>query len=131
MRTPILVGFLFAHVAAFAQNGWQAPEEAISKKSPIDLTNEKVILRGEKLFGNTCWTCHGEEGKGDGVAAEALDPQPSDLTSVASQSQSDGSFFWKITKGRGNMVGYEDALSEEQRWQLVAFIRSLAQEQEQ
>ncbi len=114
----------------FAQEPWQVPEDAQILKSPMDLSDEKAILKGEKIFGKTCWTCHGEEGKGDGMAGEVLDPKPSDLTSKEVQQQSEGSLFWKIGEGRGNMAGYENVLNEDQRWQLVAFIRSLNQDEE-
>lgn len=113
-----------------AQDAWKAPSEADKLKSPFALDNEKTIAKGEKIFGKMCWTCHGEYGKGDGAAAEALDPKPADLTSAKVQAQTDGAFYWKITHGRGAMVGYEEIFSDDQRWQLVAFIRSLPKENE-
>lgn len=39
--------------------------------------------------------------------------------------QSDGALFWKMTHGRGNMPPFKEALSENQRWQLVSFIRKI------
>ena len=35
---------------------------------------------GEILYGRYCASCHGLEGRGDGPAAAALSPPPSDLT---------------------------------------------------
>ena len=132
MRKSLLIIVLSAcGISMFAQEEWKVPEKARSLKSSFSLDEEKMILKGEKIFGKTCWTCHGEEGKGDGAAAELLDPKPADLSSEMVQQQSDGALFWKITEGRGNMVGYEQMLSDEQRWQLVAFIRSLAQNEEE
>ena len=39
--------------------------------------------KGKELFAGagTCWTCHGNEGKGDGLAAANIEPKPRDLTS--------------------------------------------------
>ncbi len=127
MRTTILllVAMIY-HCTMMAQETWIVPETDDKVKSPFDLTDDKNVEKGEKIFGKVCWTCHGESGQGDGVAAEALEPKPADLTSTIVQDQSEGAFYWKITKGRGNMVGYEEALSDKQRWQLVAFIKSLA-----
>ncbi len=125
-RMILLIVAMASYCSLMAQENWIVPETEHKVKSPIDLADDKNIEKGEKIFGKICWTCHGEEGQGDGVAAEALDPKPADLTSAAVQAQSEGDFYWKITKGRGNMVGYEDALSDKQRWQLVAFIKSLA-----
>ncbi len=128
MKNLLTTIILFAAAFAASAQDWKAPVESDKVESPFSLEDEKSILKGEKLFGNMCWTCHGEEGKGDGLAAEGLEVKPADLTSTLMQSQSDGSFYWKITHGRGLMVGYEDALSDKQRWQLVAFIRSIAAE---
>ncbi len=125
-RMILLIITMACYCSLMAQEAWIVPETENKVISPIDLADDKNIEKGEKIFGKVCWTCHGEEGLGDGVAAEALDPKPADLTSAAVQAQSEGDFYWKITKGRGNMVGYEDALSDKQRWQLVAFIKSLA-----
>ena len=131
MRKSILIIALSAcSISMFAQDEWRAPDEAQALKSPFSMDEEKMILKGEKIFGKTCWSCHGEEGKGDGMAGELLDPKPSDLTSERIQQQADGALFWKIGEGRGNMAGYENMLSEAQRWQLVAFIRSLKQDKE-
>jgi len=127
MRRSLIIALCACCVSAFAQDDWQVPDEALKLNSPFSLSEEKMILKGEKIFGKTCWTCHGEEGKGDGAAAEALEPKPADLSSDKVQLQTDGALFWKMSEGRGAMVGYEQMLSEEQRWQLVAFIRSLAQ----
>ncbi len=130
MRILLIPSFCLCFSAVSAQQPWHAPSEAQKQKSPINLKDEKVISKGEKLFGSTCWTCHGEQGEGDGMLAESLDPKPANLTNSTIQQQTDGAFYWKISKGRGTMVGYEDALSDEQRWQLVAFIRSLAKRNE-
>ncbi len=41
--------------------------------------------RGEEIFSQTCWTCHGKTGIGDGPAAAALDPKPRNYTDAAWQ----------------------------------------------
>jgi hypothetical protein len=41
----------------------------------------------------------------------------------------DGEIFWKITKGiPGIMPGREKQLTEEERWHVVNFVRTLAKE---
>jgi hypothetical protein len=42
------------------------------------------------------------------------------------KAQSNGSLFWKITNGRANMPAFKQILSEEQRWQLVSYIRKIS-----
>jgi mono/diheme cytochrome c family protein len=41
-------------------------------------------------------------------------------------AQSDGELFYKISEGRRPMPEFKTKLTEEQRWQLVLFTRSLA-----
>ena len=88
-----------------------------------------AIAAGKKLYGTYCAVCHGNKGKGDGIAAAGLNPKPADHTSAKVQNQTDGAIFWKITNGRApiaSMASYEKTLTETQRWQLVDFIRTLA-----
>jgi len=42
----------------------------------ISEINPALIEKGKQLFQTTCSTCHGAEGKGDGVAGAALNPKP-------------------------------------------------------
>ena len=129
-QLSFLCTLILTSAIGFSQEVWEAPKEASIIQSPIDLLNTKTIRAGEKLFGTACWSCHGEYGEGDGVAAEGLEVAPSDLSSSTIQQQTDGDFFWKVSTGRGQMAGYKESLSEEERWQLVAFIRSLANSNE-
>jgi len=114
-------------ISAIAFADWIAPESAKSLKNPFSNTDEKTIRKGENLYKQLCWTCHGKKGVGDGPAGASLDPKPADFSSEKVQIQTDGEIFWKITNGRKVMPTYEDLLSEKQRWQLVTFIRNLKQ----
>jgi mono/diheme cytochrome c family protein len=109
--------------AASAQAPWTAPPAEKAKKSPI-ASSPKVVEQGKKLAQVNCVSCHGASGKGDGVAAAALNPKPADWTSAKIQSESDGELFWKITTGRGPMPPWRH-LPENDRWALVQYIRSL------
>jgi mono/diheme cytochrome c family protein len=42
------------------------------------------------------------------------------------QQQSDGALFYKITEGRGPMPSFKTTLTEQQRWDVVNHIRTLA-----
>jgi len=112
-------------VAAQAQTTapWVAPTAEKSKKNPLP-DDKKVIEQGQKLAQINCVSCHGAKGKGDGLAAAALSPKPADWTSKAVQDESDGELFWKISNGRGPMPPWKH-LSENDRWALVRYIRSL------
>lgn len=62
---------------------------------------QETEVSGRALFAENCAVCHGDTGRGDGPAAEGLQPPPSDLTLlsrrnggvfplVATMSQIDG-----------------------------------------
>jgi glucose/arabinose dehydrogenase len=65
-----------------------------------------------------CSNCHGERGEGMGNVPA--------LASGGTQSASDGELFWYITKGdvKNGMPSWE-SLSEQERWQIVSFLRVL------
>ena len=110
-----------AHAQAHAP--WVAPAAEKGKKNPLP-DDKKVVEQGAKLAQINCAACHGAKGKGDGMAAAALTPKPADWTSKAIQDESDGELFWKISNGRGPMPPWKH-LSENDRWALVRYIRSL------
>ncbi|GAB4372675.1 MAG: hypothetical protein Kow0042_16100 [Calditrichia bacterium] len=105
---------------------WVAAKWADTLKNPLQ-GNVAATEAGKKLFQTNCAVCHGETGKGDGIAAQGLEPKPKDLSSRKVQEQTDGALFWKITTGNLPMASYKEIFSEEQRWQLVNYIRILGE----
>lgn len=107
-----------------AQEKWVAPKAADAIKNPYP--NEPlVVTQGEELYNVYCWSCHGETGYGDGAAGGALGVKPANFHDELVKKQSDGALFWKLSEGRGNMPPFKESLSEEQRWQLVSYLRKL------
>ena len=80
---------------------------------------------GKTFYKQMCAICHGDKGKGDGLAGMTLNPRPANFKKTEIQSQTDGALYWKITEGKAPMAAYKDVLTEEQRWQLVNYIRQL------
>lgn len=112
----------------------EAPEEFASLANPFAADHEAVET-GEELFQAYCASCHGPGGQGDGPAAETLDPKPATLADGAMMNDlSDGYLYWRVSLGgqmdpfNSAMPAWEAALSEEQRWQIISFVRSLASE---
>jgi mono/diheme cytochrome c family protein len=113
---------------------WIAPAEARALRNPV-APGPETLKRGRSLFSQNCSICHGESGHGDGPEARRHAKRakpPQDLTQPAVQRKlTDGEIFWKITNGRRRgsqviMPSFEsDISSPEDRWKLVAFIRSL------
>lgn len=112
--------------AAFAQQKlWVSPKEAQIIKNPL-AGNSSVLADAKKIYVTNCAPCHGDKGRGDGPAAQALSPKPADHSSAVIQSETDGSLFWKLTQGRNPMPAYGKILTEQQRWELINYIRTLA-----
>ncbi len=101
---------------------WVAPKTADNIKNPL-ANDANATKAGKKIFNQMCAVCHGNKGRGDGIAGMALKPRPSNFTLGKVQSQTDGALFWKLTQGRVPMASYKKTLSETKRWQLVNYIR--------
>lgn len=88
---------------------------------------------GRKLYATHCSTCHGDKGKGDGVAAGALPVKPQDHTNGAVMNALSDQFLADIIANGGGSVGkssfmpgWRGSLNDKQIRDLVAYIRTLA-----
>jgi len=86
------------------------------------------IANGSHLYQAHCAVCHGVAGYGDGPAAPTLNPRPANLTAKHTTDHTVGDIFWWLAYGmKGSaMPGFHDRLSEEERWDLINFLRTLA-----
>jgi len=100
-----------------------AKDAAVSVENPIAATPESVT-EGEYLYQITCLVCHGEGGLGDGPVGRLLSTSPVDLNDAYTQDQADGQIFFTITRGRVTMPYYRDALSHEERWHVINYLRA-------
>ena len=88
------------------------------------------IVQGATLFPEHCAVCHGTDARGDGPAAKTLPVPPANLTAAHLWMHSDGELFWWISHGieapEGGMAmpGFADALSEDERWALIDWVRA-------
>jgi mono/diheme cytochrome c family protein len=81
---------------------------------------------GAEVFATNCASCHGEKGYGDGPAGAALDPAPKNLVEVAALA-GDDYLHWRINTGKEGtaMIAWKGVLTDDQIWQVVAYIRTL------
>ena len=121
MKTTIII--FLALALGFSQDPWKAPAEADKLTNPMK-GNDEAIKAGKKIYLQQCAICHGNSGKGDGMAGMALKPKPANFTDDNFQEQSDGAIYWKLTEGRAPMASYKDILTDDQRWQMVTYIRT-------
>jgi mono/diheme cytochrome c family protein len=83
-----------------------------------------VIDQGEALYQANCAQCHGEGGQGDGPQASGSSmPDFTDQATMAELSQA--SFYQAITQGVAPAMPAFDQLSEDERWAISAYLRSL------
>ena len=95
----------------------KAPEKTRFKPNPLE-RDPQAIAAGHNLFQRHCSECHGDTAEGSKKA-------PS-LRAEEVQNATSGAIFWILTNGvvRKGMPVWSK-LPESQRWQLVAFIKSL------
>jgi len=117
----------------FSKNTWELPADADKTKNPVTSTLES-ISKGKELYlertkGN-CIFCHGEDGTGNEANLPRLRRKPADLSNKERMSaMTDGELFWKISKGiKGIMPDGEKRMTEEERWNVVNYVRTLAKE---
>ncbi len=96
------------------------------RPNPVKATPQSVAT-GKALFGIYCTPCHGPGGKGDGLVSPKFIPPP-DLTNATLQrARTDGYIQHVIGTGGAVMPAYGEALSPEERWDVVNYLRTIAQ----
>jgi mono/diheme cytochrome c family protein len=123
---------IFAMPAGVVPRGAQAlvPREqrdvAAKIPNPVKPTRESVAV-GKERFDIFCLPCHGAEAKGGvtGPVATKFIPPP-DLTNAELHRQrTDGYWHSYIMVGGAVMPAYGEALSSQEAWHIVNYLRSL------
>jgi mono/diheme cytochrome c family protein len=104
----------------------------VKMKNPLQPTPEN-LAHGKELFSNLCAPCHGEDGRGDGPVAKAgiLQHPPKNLVTGTSKDLPDGYIYAAIRNGILLMPAYADAMSSNERWDVVMYVRQLEKTAEQ
>jgi mono/diheme cytochrome c family protein len=124
-----LIAGLFILTAGFRVDQepkpWPVPDAAAKKANPVKSSPESISA-GKALWGQHCSSCHGKKGLGDGTKAAQLKTHPGDFSLAATQSQSDGSLFYKIEEGREDMPSFKKKIPDANDvWDLVNYMRTL------
>lgn len=118
----ILLIFIFFRLTASAQAPvtWVVPDEAKAKVCLFGFTAE-TVKGGETVYQKNCRSCHGDIGKANWAK---IVPPPGDPASAEFQKQTDGEIFYRVTTGKAPMPTFGNILSDEERWQVISYIRS-------
>jgi putative copper export protein/mono/diheme cytochrome c family protein len=106
----------------------QHMENLGEKVNPVPATSASIDA-GRVVYRQNCIPCHGADAKGDGPLAHTMDPAPADLTyHMAPGVHPDGDIFNWISNGfpGSAMPAFKDHLSEQQRWDVINYLRSVA-----
>ncbi|MCP5008696.1 MAG: c-type cytochrome [Aestuariibacter sp.] len=118
---------------------WQAqmPPEYENLTNPYANNSEAIAAGNQEYQTNSCNLCHGALLEGNGYFSPGLTPKAVNLTDPALMNLpfiTDAYLYWRISEGGAQppflsaMPAWRDLLSEDERWQLVSFIRSQTSE---
>ena len=104
---------------------WPVPDNYKKMKNPV-ASNAESIAAGKALWATHCKSCHGAKGLGDGSKAAQLKTEPGDFSTAETQSQPDGSLFYKTSEGRDDMPSFKKKIPDaDEIWSIVNFMRTL------
>jgi len=91
------------------------------------------LEEGKKIYVTYCTSCHGERGRGDGMAAQSLPVRPADHTNGAVMNQFSDRFLVDLISKGGSAVGkssfmpaWGSSFNEKQIRDIVAYLRTIA-----
>ncbi|HIG69647.1 MAG: cytochrome c [Myxococcales bacterium] len=105
-----------------------------ARRPPEMEVNEENLAAGRRIYFRNCMYCHGDYLDGKGHFAEALNPLPANFRDGGTISQlEEGYVYWRVATGgpglpqgatpwNSSMPVWQDFLSEEEIWQVIAFI---------
>jgi copper transport protein len=98
--------------------------QATATENPLSATTE-VLASGKQIYQQSCVTCHGDGGRGDGPAARTLPGLPADFTQQHFALHTDLEVFGWIKNGKPGTVmpAFGEQLDDEQIWQVITYIR--------
>jgi mono/diheme cytochrome c family protein len=104
----------------------QGNPEAAKVKNPVASTPESIAA-GKVVFAK-CAPCHGINGEG-GPGNDLIPAAPSLVDEMWDHGSTDGEIFDNIKNGVApdfNMIPWKDELKDEQIWNVVNYVRSIA-----
>jgi mono/diheme cytochrome c family protein len=104
------------------------PDGTVSTQFPWPVT-AAVLARGQQQYLAICANCHGADGYGEGIIVHRGFPSPPSYHDKRLTQAPVGHFYEVITNGYGAMYPYSSIVDVNDRWAIVAYIRSLQRSQ--
>ncbi|MFQ5783389.1 MAG: ethylbenzene dehydrogenase-related protein [Alphaproteobacteria bacterium] len=110
---------------------------------PMPEVTQAFLEQGRIIYFRRCSFCHGLLGDGEGPAAKFLDPRPRDFTlgtfkfrtTQSGQLPTDADLFRTVSRGLSGTAmqpfdsdRIKNGLSEDERWAVIAYIKTFAPE---
>ena len=87
---------------------------------------DSSIKRGKDMYVKNCAKCHGLNGNGYGVVAHGFSTWPRQLWAwYKADSAADSYLYWIIENGKSDMPPWGLVLSEDERWDLINYIKTI------
>ena len=102
------------------EEGYQLAKAEL--KSPLDIFTMDDE-RGKDLYGIYCAGCHGAKGDGQGELPKR--EKFLGIPNYKDRDITDGSIYHTIMYGKNMMGSHSSQLTEEERWQVVAYVQEL------
>ena len=127
--------FLFLLSSCSENSDSRKTSEAIPERKASVSTKTGNPEKGKLIYEKYCFYCHGREGRGDGAIGMAVSPHPADFVGDKKRmAKSDNELLESISGGIHRDVGgeemamprWKDILSEEDLWNVLAYIRELS-----
>lgn len=118
--------FLIAILSLGLSASPQGNPDAAKLKNPIPSTPESIAA-GKQAY-TKCASCHGINGEG-GPGNDLIPAAPSLVDDKWDHGSTDGEIFNNVKNGVPpdfNMVPFKDQLKDEEIWNLVNYLRSIA-----
>jgi mono/diheme cytochrome c family protein len=127
------------------RNTTETGRKLLSMKA-VDTNSDSAANAGRGIYQQNCASCHGVDGRGEGPNALSLEKKPPNFTRPFYKQYPDEFWFYRITEGvpgtrmprwgdGGSLTDPSPAkqgiLTHEQRWYLVAYLKTLQKDKEQ
>lgn len=125
MRLPVQGTVARGDLPYFYKNN---PDRAGAELVNPLLPTKSNLAKGEQKYNSFCSPCHGYLGNGESRMRNQF-PIPPSLNSEKVRTWSDGRIYHVIVEGQNTMPSYSRQTTEDERWNIIQYIRALQRSQ--